>query len=100
MPPYFRLVVPSACWNASKISLCLSCGMPMPVSLTEISIAWSTSRSTGWLGLQPSVAERTDMVTPPCAVNLKALDSRLRTICWSRFSSVRMVDGKASQNRH
>ena len=32
----------------------------MPVSLTEISIAWSTSRSTGWLGLQPSVAGRTD----------------------------------------
>src|ERR1051325_5355527 len=24
VPPYFRLVVPSACWNASKMSRCLS----------------------------------------------------------------------------
>ena len=29
-----RLVVPSACWNASKISRSLSCGMPIPVSVT------------------------------------------------------------------
>ena len=34
VPPYLRLVEPSACWNASKISRCLSCGMPMPVSVT------------------------------------------------------------------
>ena len=34
VPPYLRLVLPSACWNASKISCCLSGGMPMPVSLT------------------------------------------------------------------
>ena len=26
VPPNFRLVVPSACWNASKISRCLSFG--------------------------------------------------------------------------
>ena len=39
VPPYLRLVVPSACWNASKISRCLSSGMPMPVSVTSISIA-------------------------------------------------------------
>jgi hypothetical protein len=38
VPPYFRLVVPSACWNASKISRCLSFGMPMPVSLTAKAI--------------------------------------------------------------
>jgi len=36
VPPYFRLVVPSACWNASKISFCLSGGMPMPVSGGEL----------------------------------------------------------------
>ena len=91
VPPYLRLVVPSACWNASKISFCLSSGMPMPVSVTAISIACSASRSTGWLVLQPPVAARTASVTPPCAVNLKALDSRLSTTCWSRFSSVRIV---------
>ncbi len=56
VPPYLRLVVPSACWNASKISFCLSCGMPMPVSVTEMAIALVAVRSTGWLGLQPLVA--------------------------------------------
>ena len=30
VPPYLRLVLPSACWNASKILCCLSGGMPMP----------------------------------------------------------------------
>ncbi len=34
VPPYLRLVVPSACWNASKMSCCFSTGMPMPVSRT------------------------------------------------------------------
>jgi hypothetical protein len=32
VPPNRRLVVPSACWNASKMSCCLSFAMPMPVS--------------------------------------------------------------------
>ena len=32
VPPYLRLVLPSACWNASKMICCLSGGMPMPVS--------------------------------------------------------------------
>ena len=34
MPPYLRVVEPSAWAKASKISRCLSGGMPMPVSLT------------------------------------------------------------------
>ena len=34
VPPYLRLVVPSACWNASKMIRCFSSGMPMPVSST------------------------------------------------------------------
>src|SRR6476620_1470607 len=34
VPPYLRLVVPSACWNSSKTSRSLSSGMPMPVSVT------------------------------------------------------------------
>ena len=34
VPPYLRLVVPSACWNASKIISSLPAGMPMPVSRT------------------------------------------------------------------
>ena len=38
VPPYFRLVVPSACWNASKMSYCFSFGIPIPVSLTSKAI--------------------------------------------------------------
>ena len=34
VPPYLRLVVPSACWNASKMTASFSAGMPMPVSST------------------------------------------------------------------
>src|SRR3979411_1912323 len=36
VPPYLRLVLPSACWNASKMICCLSGEMPMPVSDAEI----------------------------------------------------------------
>ena len=28
VPPYFRLVLPSACWKALKMMRCLSGGMP------------------------------------------------------------------------
>ena len=35
VPPYRRLVVPSACWKASKMTRSLSSAMPMPVSTTE-----------------------------------------------------------------
>ena len=34
VPPYLRLVVPSACRNASKMTSSLSAAMPMPVSIT------------------------------------------------------------------
>ena len=35
VPPYLRLVEPSACWKASKMICCFSVEMPMPVSVTE-----------------------------------------------------------------
>ena len=38
VPPYFRLVVPSACWKASKMMRCLSAGIPTPVSATRNAI--------------------------------------------------------------
>ena len=79
VPPYLRLVVPSACWNASKIISSFPAGMPMPVSRT----AKATSPST----------RPTCRVTPPVAVNFTALASRLRSTCWSRWVSVMIVDG-------
>ena len=50
VPPYLRLVLPSACWNASKMICCLSVEMPMPVSVTVKAItrsAWFSSSSFG-----------------------------------------------------
>ena len=35
VPPYLRVVEPSACVNASKICCCFSAGIPIPVSRTE-----------------------------------------------------------------
>ena len=35
VPPYRRLVLPSACWNASKMVSCFSAGIPIPLSLTD-----------------------------------------------------------------
>src|SRR2546425_1933329 len=35
VPPYLRVVEPSAWEKASKIICCFSIGMPIPVSLTE-----------------------------------------------------------------
>jgi hypothetical protein len=34
VPPYLRLVVPSACWKALKMLCWSSARMPMPVSCT------------------------------------------------------------------
>ena len=46
VPPYLRLVVPSACLNASKITRILLAAIPMPVSVTENAIrSASGSRS-------------------------------------------------------
>ena len=39
VPPKRREIEPSACWKASKISLSLSGGIPMPVSETAKSTA-------------------------------------------------------------
>src|SRR6266536_2262245 len=53
VPPYLRLVVPSACWNASKISSTLSLEMPMPVSATDRAITCGASRSRGLANRAP-----------------------------------------------
>ena len=46
VPPYLRLVVPSACWNASKMTRSFSAAMPMPVSMTEKAITSSPCRGS------------------------------------------------------
>ena len=66
VPPYLRLVVPSACWNASKMSCCLSFAMPMPVSRTSKAITPPSTRSSVRLANRRSFsARRIVSVTPP-----------------------------------
>ncbi len=93
MPPYLRLVLPSACWNASKMICCLSGGMPMPVSDTEKASTWAALFRLSLSGLQPSRAGRTVIATRPWCVNLKELDSRFLMTCCSRLTSVSMYLG-------
>ena len=45
MPPYLRVMLPSACVNFSKIAVSLPASMPAPVSLTAISSGPARRRS-------------------------------------------------------
>jgi hypothetical protein len=56
VPPYLRLVEPSACWKASKIICCFSGGIPMPVSLTLNAITFRARFNDSLSLAQPSVA--------------------------------------------
>ena len=56
VPPYFRLVPVSPCWNASKMTPCFSLGMPMPVSVTEKATTALAALSISCSGFQPPVA--------------------------------------------
>ena len=47
VPPYLRLVVPSACWNASKMRVSLSSEIPIPVSATVNPITCRLPASPG-----------------------------------------------------
>jgi hypothetical protein len=99
VPPYLRLVEPSACWNASKMICCFSGGMPMPVSLTLIWITVRARFSDSFSGFHPSVTGLISIATRPDSVNLNALDSRFLRICCKRLASVcidRGSDGSAS----
>ena len=63
MPPYLRLVEPSACWNASKMICCFSGALPIPVSLT-VKASTDLAELSRWFSrFQPSVAGATSRAT-------------------------------------
>ena len=86
VPPYLRLVVPSACWNASKIISSLSrgcrCRCRAPRTRPQAAVGAALRRSASG-----------DQRDAPSSVNFTALASRLRSTCWSRCASVVIVDG-------
>ena len=94
VPPYLREVVPSACWNASKIASSLSSGIPTPVSMTENWITFSAWASASFPNTCPSGDGPIDSVTPPSCVNLNAFESRFFRIWPSRCSSETIDRGR------
>ena len=81
VPPKRRVIETSACVKASKIVACCCSLIPIPVSLTAISMFESRY-----------VIAR---VTPPSSVNFMALPTRLVMIWRSRAGSETMVSGKS-----
>ena len=63
-PPYLRLVLPSACWNASKMICCLSGGMPMPVSETEMASTVEARFRSSFSVFQPPCTGSIDQSRP------------------------------------
>ena len=62
--------------------------MPIPVSETWNATTEAAVPRIGWSSLQPPAATDTDRLTPPCSVNLNALDNRFFSTCCRRFESV------------
>ena len=92
VPPYLRLVLASACWNASKMIFCFSeRDADAGVGDLERHHRRRLLRAPDGSGLQPPTAADTFRRTPPCAVNLKAFDSRFLSTCCSRLESVVML---------
>ena len=63
----------------------------MPVSETSKATTVGDCFKVGWSSFQPEVAWETLSFTPPCSVNLKALESRFFSTCCRRLESVTMV---------
>lgn len=107
VPPYLRLVVPSACLKASKITRILLDAMPIPVSVTEKAIrSPSASRSepassncSRMASGTPALAGLITSSTAPVSVNFTALERRLRSTCSNRCSSVCRVAGSSGDTR-
>ena len=68
VPPKRWLVELCACANSANSRACCSGSMPMPVSLTEISMLWVSATSS---------STRTSTSMPPTSVNFTALESML-----------------------
>ncbi len=107
MPPYLRLVVPSACLNASKITRILLAAMPIPVSDTANATSGASAVRTEPLSSicsrisfgTSAPAGRITSSTEPVSVNFTAFDSRFRSTWRSRCSSVCSVAGSSGETR-
>ena len=80
VPPYLRLVEPSAWAKDSKIDCCFSNGMPVPLSMTLNTTTSDARLSASFDGLQPDAAISAMNSTRPFSVNSKVPASFLKTI--------------------
>jgi len=72
VPPYLRLVVPSACLERLEDQLLLVCAMPMAVSVTEKAIHLMCCARLSRTKRVPAFGRCTRSVTAPFSVNLNA----------------------------
>ena len=91
VPPYFRVVEPSACENAWKRRPWTSGGMPMPVSVTA---------NAEQHGVSVLFDQRGAHHTSPCSVNLMALPTRLVRIWRRRPGSPATQVGTSAWSMH
>jgi hypothetical protein len=96
VPPYWRLVEPSACWKASKMIRCLSAGCRCPVSRDREGDHRLRVVQVSLLRAPAELAEADAELTLPFSVNLKAFESRFLSTCCSRRASVRMAAGSSA----
>ena len=96
VPPYFLLVEPSACWNASKMTLCFSFEIPIPVSEISKAITVSAVSRLLFLVLQFLFALYILNFTLPFSVNLNELDNKFLIIWFNRWESVSINLGRFS----
>ncbi len=93
VPPYLRLVEPSACWKASNIMPWVFFEIPMPESSIENAITESLSfNGFSW----PASGLKICSLTLPFSVNLKAFDKRFLRIWFKRCISVSINSGRSS----
>ena len=96
VPPYLRLVLPSACWNASKMICCLSGGdADAGIGHRERDHVGRAVQILVVRGSSPRRPARSRSVTWPWCVNLKAFDSRFFRTCCRRFASVDIDFGRS-----
>lgn len=105
VPPYLRVVDPSACMKASKSFFCVDCGKPMPVSMTskrssarvlsccrEVLSGGASWVGASWGGVTEGTAE-TRTTTSPLLVNFTALLTRFEMIWRMRTGSPVICSG-------
>ena len=92
MPPYLRLVPASACWKRFENDALLF-GQDADAAVGNFERDHRAGAAKNRMLVAPTIVGDTHTArrTPPCSVNLNALESKFLSTCWRRFESVTML---------